>query len=170
MAIPSNKNQLIEFAKSEYVRLFELVSQLTVVERDKKFVFGNRTTKDIVAHLYAWQNMTLNWYQDGVDGKKPTALPAGYTIKDIPKLNEKLYLEYKDIHWDTLKSQLNTSHNKLLKIIKNYTNSELFTKKKYDWTGTTCLAVYFRLALSSHYVWAIDLIRKFIKKDGVIDK
>jgi hypothetical protein len=166
MARPMNKSQLVEFSENEFHRLTTLIDTLTPKQRDSEYVFDNRTPKDIVAHLYAWQLMELSWYSDGEKGLKPQIPAPGYTFKDSPALNEKLFQDYKDISWDKLIKLLMDSHNKLLSIIKSHTNEELFTKKKYVWTGSSDMAVYLRSALSSHYVWAIDLIRKYFKKQA----
>ena len=158
-----NKQQLLEYSTVEYERLISILSQLTEKQRDETFVFDNRTTKDIVAHLYAWQLLELTWYNEGMKNKKPEIPAPGYTFKDAPKLNEKLYQEYKDISWTELEKKFAESHKKLLTIIKNHTDEELTTKKKYSWTGSTNMASYFASALSSHYVWAIDLVRTQVK-------
>jgi len=162
MARPLNKLQLLDFAQREYQLLIDLISTQSDSQRDIKPIFENRTTKDIVAHLYAWQLLELNWYKEGMKGQKPVIPAPGYSFKDTPALNEKLYQDYKDIKWDTLLKKFTELHNQLLTIINKHTEEELFTKKKYIWTGTTNMAVYFRSALSSHYVWARNLIRKNI--------
>jgi len=163
MSRAQNKQQLLEFGKREFDRLMELVSKLTPDQRDKEYIFDNRTTKDIVAHLHAWQLLELTWYQEGMSGKKPAIPAPGFTFKDAPELNEKLYQEYKLIMWDDLIKKFTKSHNQLLNIVKKHTDEELSTKKKYVWTGTTSITCYLASALSSHYVWAIDLIRKHFK-------
>lgn len=163
MVRAQNKQELLAFGQKEYKRLFDLVLQLSPKQRDREFIFDNRTAKDIVAHLYAWQLLELDWYKLGMAGKKPEIPAHGYTFKDAPKLNEKLFNEYKEIVWSDLKEKLSNSHNEILKIVKSHTDKELSTKKKYAWTGTTSITCYFASALSSHYVWAIDLIRKHFK-------
>jgi len=163
MARAQNKQQLLDFGQKEYQRLFDLISQLSPKQRDQEFIFGNRTSKDIVAHLYAWQLLELSWYKEGMSGKKPEIPAPGYTFKDAPKLNEELYQDYKNIPWDDLKNKFSDSHNALMKVIDSHTDKELSTKKKYAWTGTTSITCYLASALSSHYVWAIDLIHKHFK-------
>ncbi len=163
MARPQNKKELIQFAQNEHKRLIDLISQLSDRERDLEFVFDNRTVKDIVAHLYAWQILEFGWYMEEMKGNKPVIPAPGYSFKDTPVFNEKLYNDYKNISWSELFKDFTKSHKKLVSIIKSHTEEELFTKKKYIWTGTTDMSVYFRAALSSHYVWAIDLIRKHFK-------
>jgi hypothetical protein len=159
-----NKQQLLEFGKKEFDRLIGLVGTLTSDQRDKEYIFDNRTTKDIVAHLLAWQLLELGWYKEGMGGEKPAIPAPGYTFKDAPKLNEKLYQEFKSINWNDLVKKLTASHNKLLAIVNKHTDMELSTKKKYAWTGSTSITCYLASALSSHYVWAIDLIRKHYHK------
>ena len=164
MARAQNKQQLLDFGEKEFDRLMGLVSGLTPDQRDKEYVFDNRTAKDIVAHLLAWQLLELTRYQEGMNGKKPAIPAPGYTFKTAPELNEKLYKEYKLIDWSDLKKKFTTSHNQLLTIVHNHTDEELSTKKKYAWTGSTSITCYLASALSSHYVWGIDLIRKHFKK------
>ena len=45
-----------------------------------------------------------------------------------------------------------------------YSNEELFTKKYFNWTGTTDLGSYFVSTTSSHYDWAIKKIKSHCKK------
>jgi hypothetical protein len=164
MARAQNKNQLLEFGQNEFDRLMKLISVLTPDQRDKEYVFDNRTAKDIVAHLWAWQLLELTWYQEGMSDKKPAIPAPGYTFKTAPELNEKLYQEYKSITWDNLAKQFTSSHKKLISIVDKHTDEELSTKKKYAWTGSTSITCYLASALSSHYVWGIDLIRKHFRK------
>lgn len=163
MARPMNKKELIEFAENEYKKLFQLISHIKPEEIEKSNIFDNRSTKDLVAHLYAWQLLELTWYKVGMQGKKPAIPAPGYTFKDAPALNEKLFQDYKDIEWETLLKEFQKTHDKLLDIVKSHTEDELYTKKKYAWTGSTDMAVYFRSALSSHYLWANNLIKKHFK-------
>ncbi len=163
MARAQNKAQLLEFGKTELDRLISLINQLSDNQRDKEFVFDNRTAKDIVAHVYAWQLLEVDWYEVGMHGGKPQIPAPGYTFKDAPTLNEKLYQEYKLMKWDELIKKLKNAHNKLITIINSHTDNELSTKKRYAWTGSTSMTCYFASALSSHYVWAVDLVRKHFK-------
>jgi hypothetical protein len=59
--------------------------------------------------------------------------------------------------------ELKDSHQKMMAIISGHSDEELFTKKRYKWTGSTSLGSYAVSASSSHYQWAIDLIRKWVK-------
>ena len=49
-------------------------------------------------------------------------------------------------------------------LAERYSNEELFTKKYFNWTGTTDLGSYFVSTTSSHYDWAIKKIKSHCKK------
>jgi hypothetical protein len=48
----------------------------------------------------------------------------------------------------------------MIALITAHTDAELFTKKHYNWTGTTSLGAYFISATSSHYDWAMKKLRQ----------
>jgi hypothetical protein len=49
------------------------------------------------------------------------------------------------------------------KFFEKYCKEELFTKKKYQWTGTTSLGAYLVSATSSHYDWGLKTIKPLKK-------
>ena len=88
-------------------------------------------------------------------------MPAkGYTWKTTPELNKWIWKKYKDTSLEDAKVNFKSSYKKIRSIIKNHSDEELFEKKRYKWTGTTSLGAYLVSATSSHYDWAIKLIKK----------
>jgi hypothetical protein len=55
------------------------------------------------------------------------------------------------------------SFEKVFSIIEKHTDEELFTKKKYKWTGSTSLGSYLISATSSHYELGFKTNEKGIK-------
>jgi hypothetical protein len=58
---------------------------------------------------------------------------------------------------------LKQSHAKVIALIEQFSNEELFEKKHFPWTGTTNLGSYCISAASSHYDWAMKNIKAQIK-------
>jgi hypothetical protein len=48
--------------------------------------------------------------------------------------------------------------------METHSDEELFEKKRYQWTGTTSLGSYLVSATSSHYEWALKLIKRARRK------
>ena len=120
----------------------------------------NRNISDVLAHLHHWHLLFMQWYEVGMNGQKPDMPAKGYSWKTLPDLNREIWRNYKDIGLEEAKKMLASSFESMQQIITKHTEEELFTKKKYGWTGTTSLAAYLISATSSHYDWAYKLIKK----------
>lgn len=166
MARPKDKKQLQELSSSNFSLLITLVDEIDKNDLDKSGVNANWSVKDILAHLHEWHKMSIAWYSIGIKGVKPAIPSEKYTWKDTPQLNEDIFNQYKAEDSDSILKKLKKSHKKIMEIIDSHNDDELFTKKKYVWTGTTSMGAYFVSATSSHYDWAIKLIKKWQKNNG----
>jgi hypothetical protein len=133
---------------------------------DKPFPKGilNRNIRDVLAHLYHWHQLFLKWYEEGMAGKKPAMPAPGYTWKETPRLNVEIQQKYQSHTLNEVMNKLMRSHFEIEKLILRFSDKELFTKKRYKWTGTTSLGAYMISATSSHYEWALKLIKKCHQK------
>jgi len=105
----------------------------------------------------------LEWYEVGMRGEKPDMPAKDYTWKTIPALNAKIWEKSQSSSLKEALQLLQTTHQKEMNIIESRTNEELFEKRYYKWTGTTSLGAYFISSTSSHYDWAMKLLRKYKK-------
>lgn len=163
MPRPKTKEELLEVGQKEFKRLLLLIESLSETIILKSDACEQWSIKDILAHLHAWHNLYITWYREGMAGEKPQIPAPGYTWKTTPALNESIYQEYRDTSLHEVLEKLKESHNKLTEIINSHTDKELFIKKRYAWTGSTSLGSYTVSSTSSHYDWAIKLIKKFLK-------
>lgn len=120
----------------------------------------NRNVRDVLGHLHHWHLMFLDWYLVGMSGKKPDIPAKDFTWKMTPELNKSIQQRYSKTDLEEVYKRLTESHKKVQRIIKKHSGAELFEKKKYAWTGSTSLGQYLIAATSSHYDWAIRLIKK----------
>ncbi len=163
MARPTNKEELIKLSRDNFKKLFDLIG--TMENEIVEFPVGtlNRNVRDVLTHLHHWHLMMMDWYNVGMKGEKPDIPAKGYTWKDTPSLNKKIWEDYQRVSLKDSKNLLKNSYTEIQQIIEKHTNEELFEKKKYKWTGTTSLAAYLISATSSHYDWAIKVIKKALK-------
>lgn len=163
MSRPTNKEELLNLSQSSFKKLNDWIGMVSDINQEFSEGYMNRNIRDVLAHLHHWHLMMIDWYNVGMMGEKPTIPAKGYTWKDTPALNKKIWEDYQNIDFEDIKNRLNNSHSELQKIIEQHTNEELFEKKKYKWTGTTSLAAYVISATSSHYDWALKLVKKALK-------
>lgn len=165
MGRPKNKEELLSLSQINFEKLFNMIEDLTLEEKQGSFIIEDRdkNIKDVIYHLYEWHNMFLTWYEVGMKGNKPVMPREGYTWKTTGEMNLMIWNMYKDYTLEQGINSLKKTHLKIMDIIKGHSDEELFTKKYYSWTGTTSLGSYLVSATSSHYDWAIKKIRKQIK-------
>lgn len=163
MARPKNKPELTQAAQEQFQVLLNTVAQIPEQNLELSGVCEDWSVKDILAHLHAWHMLFLTWYQVGMSGEKPAMPAPGYSWKQTPELNQEIYQEYQNEKYDSILHSLQASHREVMDVIEKHSDQELFTKKLYSWTGSTSLGSYLVSNTSSHYTWAYDLIRKWLK-------
>jgi hypothetical protein len=165
MSRPLNKNELLHLSQKNYAELIDFVDSLTEAERNKSFPQGtmNRNIRDVLAHLHHWHKMLLDWYAVGMSGQIPDMPAKGYTWKMTPELNKWIWGQYQNTDLKEVEGMLDESFQDIQHIITSHTNEELYEKRKYKWTGSTSLGAYLVSASSSHYDWALKLIKKAFK-------
>jgi hypothetical protein len=123
----------------------------------------DKTIADVICHLHEWHLMMENWYKVGMSGKKPAIPAEGVTWQTLPVLNHRIYEKYKGTELKEAITLFKKSHKKIMGLIEKHTDDELFTKKKYQWTGTTSLGAYLIGSTSSHYDWGLKTIKPLKK-------
>lgn len=162
MAKPKDKGELLLKSRENFEILQKLINQFTPNFEDKEFPAGtmNRNVRDVLGHLYHWHLMMLDWHKVGMRGEKPQMPAKGYSWKDTPILNREIWQKCQTYSLEEIYHLLCDTHHTLMEIIASFDSNDLFEKKKYKWTGSTSVGAYMISATSSHYDWAIKLIKR----------
>ena len=165
MPKPKTKSILIKESTIQFNDLMILVDSYSKEIQLKTFPDGtlNRNIKDVLTHIHHWNLMFLDWYKIGMTGEKPAMPAEGYKWKDLPELNKNIWAKYQKHELAKSKKLIKKSFEEILSIANKHSNSELFTKKKYGWTGSTSIGAYIASAIYSHNIWGIKLIKKSLK-------
>ena len=179
MARARNKDDLLKFSQENYAKLLELIANMTEAQLNTPFDFSadkskkeahwarDKNVRDVLIHLYEWHCLLLKFVENNANGKSVIPfLPAEYSWKTYGAMNVMFWTRHQNTPLESAKTLLAQSHKKVMELAEKYTNEELFTKKYFDWTGTTDLGSYFVSATSSHYDWAIKKIKAHCKKVG----
>jgi hypothetical protein len=159
MPRPRSKPELLAAASDEFDGLRRLAVSIDEAERDNPGLCDSWSLKDILAHLDAWHRMFLDWEAHGRRGEVIPMPAEGYTWTDTPALNARIQAETSGDPWEEVWERLGVSHHQVLDVIESYSDEDLFTKRRYRWTGSTSVGSYAVSATCSHYAWAAKLIR-----------
>jgi hypothetical protein len=168
MPRPTNKKDLLELSETNLNKLLEFIDKLPDEIKNKTYTHDelndrDKTVSDVICHLHEWHLMMKNWYKIGMSGKKPAIPAEDVTWQKLPVLNHRIYEKYKGTELKKAIAMFKKSHRAVMALIEKHTNDEIFTKKKYAWTGTTSLGAYFIGATSSHYDWGLKTIKPLKK-------
>lgn len=165
MPTPITQQQLLAESQAEYQALEKLLSALTPAQMVQPGTLGDWSVKDVLAHLYEWQQMFFGWYEAGLRGETPATPGRGYKWNQLPALNQEIFLAYRDTPLDDVLAKFRASHQRTLQLIETLAGGDLFTPSRFAWTGKHSLATFISANTGSHYNWARTGLRKGLKKE-----
>lgn len=175
MARPTTKKEMIDAATTNFAKLWKLIDSMSEESLNTEFDFTNHLKKkeahwkrdknlrDVLVHLYEWHQLLLNWIKSNLAGDKSHFLPEPYTWKTYGEMNIEFWKKHQKTNLEDSKKMLKGSHQSVMELTQTFSNKALFTKKYFDWTGTTTLGSYCVSTLSSHYDWATKKLRAHVK-------
>lgn len=168
MSRPADKDALLAAAASEFAKLRAALDRFPDAQRldiawQAPLDDQSRNPRDVVAHLHAWQEMTLGWCAVGDAGGTPEVPGPGLTWRDLPALNADIWERFARTSYEEVWSALITTHERCLAAIDAHTDDQLFGRQQYAWTKSSTLGAYFVSSTSSHYVWGVKTLRAIAK-------
>ncbi len=163
MPRPKSKDELLVQSREEYDKLVAHLDTLTREQIAEPGTVGEWSAKDVVAHLTAWSTLFMGWYRVGEEGGTPAIPAEGYTFKQTPALNRRIFEEHRDQPLDEVLDEFHAAHRSAMRLIESLGNEELFTPRVRKWTKSTTLGAYAVSATCSHYAWALREIRKGVR-------
>jgi len=171
MARPQTKEDLLIVANENYEKLNGLIEKMSDKELTTPFDFSkdekkkeahwkrDKNLRDVLIHLYEWHQLILNWVESNQKGEEKPFLPQPYNWRTYGDMNVEFWKKHQNTSLEDATKALQKSHKDVLKLVENFTNEELFSKKVYKWVGGSTLGSYFVSATSSHYDWAIKKLK-----------
>lgn len=171
MARPQTKNDLIEAAYLNCEKLLKLIETMTDVELGTEFDFSSddkkkeahwgrdKNLRDVLIHLSEWHNLMLNWVKNNKAGVNKPFLMEGYNWKTYGDMNLLFWKRNQLISTEAAMEQFKETHEKIMNVIMEMSNEELFQKNVYDWVGGSTIGSYFVSVTSSRYDWAMKKIK-----------
>lgn len=162
------KKELLSEIQRERRLLDDALSLLTTRQMTKAGATrGGWSVKDILAHLVEWQQMNLDWYAAGMRGEKPAMPAPGYTLRELPRLNQMIYRKHHRRSLDAVMRDYHHYHERVVTLIESLSDNELVTLGRFSWTGNSwTLSDYLRASTAAHYLWARKHIRRWWRAEN----
>jgi hypothetical protein len=165
MAIPKNKDELLNAIVDNYKKLTTELANVPIDLTEKKELDGHSkntlmSINNLVAYLIGWEQLVLKWNDKKNKGLEVDIPETGFKCNELGLLAQKFYKDCEKDDFKTLNEKLNNTTNEILKLIESKTNEELYEIAWYDkWTFGKMI----QLNTSSPFQNAKDRIRKWKK-------
>jgi hypothetical protein len=166
---PASKDELLDSIKQARHSLEQSLKHVSDNDMIKTSAPGEWSVQDIIAHITAWEQKLLNWYEAGLRGEKQT-MPEWGKPGVIDDINRGIYRANKDRWLKEVKKEFKESYKQTFKTIKSIPEEWLFTAGKFDWTGKDTLADYVVSNTSRHYIEHIMMIEILKQKLGIVSE
>lgn len=162
------KKELLGEIERERNALNEILAVLSTRQMTKGGVTrGGWSVKDILAHLVEWQRMNLDWYAAGLRGEKPAMPAPGFTLRELPRLNQMIYRKHHRRSLQSVLGDYHSYHERVIRLINSVPDDDLITLQRFAWTGPSwTLSDYLRASTAAHYLWARKRIKRWWRSQG----
>lgn len=162
------KQELLNEIERERTALDDTLALLSPRQMTRAGVTrGGWSVKDVLAHLVEWQQMNLGWYASGLRGEKPVMPAPGFTLRELPRLNEMIYRKHHRRSLEAVLREYGSCHDRIVALIETLSDTDLVTLERFSWTGRSwTLSDYLHASTAAHYLWARTRIRRWSRAQG----
>jgi hypothetical protein len=147
---PASKQELLKSIHVERQRLEDALKGISASDMVKSSRPDHWSTKDLLAHIAAWEKKLLKWYETGLRGEKQT-MPQWNTPGLIDEINLKIYQRNRDRELPEVLKEFKESYKHIFEVVTSIPEADMFAHGKYEWTGEGTLADYIVANTSRHY-------------------
>lgn len=168
MAVPANKDELLEAIDSNFGRLMgELRGvPLSMVEEcslDGHAKGTQMSVANLVAYLVGWNELVLKWLDRDAAGEPVDFPETGFKWNELGRLARKFYRDYQDVPFPLLVERLAAAKTRIVSLVEARGNDDLYGHAWYE-TWTMGRMIQFNTA--SPYANARGRLRKWLKMQG----
>ena len=137
--ISMNKQVLIEKLNMTYSWIERMISQISEDEMTQSIVHGERTPKDILAHIAAWNWNGIEWIKSVGKGEKPLLPIEGHTLEErdsiFARLNEEIHKRDQNKHLKDVLEDYYQSWKTMMNLVETLKQEDLDRTIHLDWAA-----------------------------------
>lgn len=150
-----SKSQILQEAREEFNRWEAILTRLSAEQIASPNLPSTWTTKDVVAHLWAWQQRSIARLEAALHDKAPEfpEWPHEFDpeVEEEPDaLNAWLYEQYRDKLWTAVYQDWRAGYLRFLELGETIPEEDLLHVGKYPWLEDYPLAFIISASVEHH--------------------
>lgn len=159
-----SKQALLDDIRTEHDSLCARLADIPQTRWKEVGVWGDEwTLSDLVAHLAEWHRMFLRWYEDGLRDATPAMPAPGYKWSETAKLNRAIWEKHRSRSPAAVRAEFDSGYGRIVEIVEALSPEQLLEPGHFAWTGKHALTSYLGPNTASHYRFAIQAIKRWLK-------
>jgi uncharacterized protein (TIGR03083 family) len=127
MPKPHTKSLVLSESQKEREALDEFLSTLSPKQMTEPGMLGEWSVKDVLAHLYEWEQMVLRWLVATERGETPAVPAEDHKWSQLPALNEEIRQKHSNRSLDEMLKLYKESYKQIMETIESIPEEEMFT-------------------------------------------
>ena len=165
------KEHLLTALTEEFDRWEELFASMNDEQITAPRLPDRRSIKDVVAHLWAWQQRSIARLDAAVSGREPEFPKWLADVVDPDsdaspdRTNEWIYLTYREQPWSTVRQNWRKGFLRFLELGKTISEEDLITKE-YPWLNGSWLCVVLIGSYAHHHIDHFEPLMVWLQEHG----
>jgi uncharacterized protein YdhG (YjbR/CyaY superfamily) len=160
----TSKEHLLADIRKEHDALVARIGTIAAPRLREPGVWGDGwSVADLVAHLAEWQFMFLAWHEQGLQGAKPPLPAPGYKWNQLAALNRAIWAKHRTRSLRSIQSDFQSGYAAIVSLVERLSPAELLQPGHFGWTGRCSLTTYIGANTSSHYRFAMNVLKRWQK-------
>jgi hypothetical protein len=146
-----SRAEVLEAMQTERANLESLLTTLSDEQMCLPMLEGERSIKDILAHIADWELRCASWIETGLRGETPARPETGYTWDDIDGLNERTFIENQNRPLPEVLAISHQAYQQLLAQVRSLSEEDITNPNRFPWTENEPLATSIAANSYWHY-------------------
>ena len=139
------RDHMLSALQEQLARWEELLAGLDAAQISAPLLPSAWTVKDVIAHLWAWQQRSLARLEAGRDGREPVfphweIEASADALDSTQQVNDWIYQAYRHLPWTQVHQDWQAGYQRLLAISAGFPERELLDSDRYPWMQGYSLA------------------------------
>ena len=159
------KTNLLQNIAAARKKLETLVNSLTETQLTTPGLVGAWSVKDVLAHLAAWEQLTLERLNAGL-GNRPLPMRPIKTDEDVQWMNDKVYARNRDRALAAVREDFRIAHERLMEKVNGLDKKLIQKTAPMEWAGDRPVWLLIAVNTYIHYAEHQETIEKWLAKTG----
>jgi hypothetical protein len=166
-----DKKQIMSMLKEEFDRWVELLAGLSEEQITDPSLPAYLSTKNVVAHLWAWQQRSIAWMEAALKDTEPdfprwpeTREPE--TDDDLDRMNAWIYETYRDKPWSSVYKDWRDGFLRFMELAEKVPEKDLLEPGRYGCLDGYPLTVVLEGSYEHHHIEHFEPLVAWLKQNG----